>query len=102
MHKFSVRMNDSRRVANLAKHVVVQAGMKKAERDNGIFHHTEEAEEAGGRRGVKGREGGREATRGSANFFAEAEVVLPHRLRRHEQRARWSRVGVEGGRRKIK
>ena len=38
----------------------------------------------------------REATRGSANFFAEAEVVLPHRLR-HEQRVRWSRVGVEGG-----
>ena len=58
-------MNDSRRVANLAKHVVVQAGTKKAERDNGIFHHTEEAEEAEGRRvgkgrGGKGREGGRE------------------------------------------
>ena len=49
----------------------------------------------------RAREGGREATRGSANFFAEAEVVLPHRLR-HEQRVRWSRVGVEGGRRKIK
>ena len=92
-------MNHSRQIVNLAKHVVVQAGTKKAERDNGIFHHTEEAE---GRRGQgRGREGGREATRGSANFFAEAEVVLPHRLR-HEQRVRWSRVGVEGGRKKIK
>ena len=56
MHKFSVRMNDSRRVANLAKHVVVQAGTKKAERDNGIFHHTEEAEEAEGREGGHQRE----------------------------------------------
>ena len=96
-HKFSIRMNDSRQIVNLAKHVVVQARTKKAERDNGIFHHTEEAEEAEGR----GGKGGREATRGSANFFAEAEVVLPHRLR-HEQRVRWSRVGVEGGRKKIK
>ena len=54
-------MNDSRRVANLAKHVVVQAGTKKAERDNGIFHHTEESEEAEGRRGRgrEEREGGR-------------------------------------------
>ena len=56
-------MNDSRQIVNLAKHVVVQAGTKKAERDNGIFHHTEEAEEAEGREEREEREGGHQRER---------------------------------------